>query len=113
MGPYCKVTALYLPQSVVCQARGFLNPDEILKGEVQESLQRVQTAIDVLTYFRSTYEDRRTNLSQYQKTECPIKPWDFSPLLVFVGLDHFMKRLRTIEVSIETFFMYLHVPKFD
>ncbi|XP_051731342.1 dynein axonemal heavy chain 9-like isoform X1 [Ctenopharyngodon idella] len=87
---------------LIQQARGFLNPDDILKGEVQESLLRVQTALDVLTHFRSTYEDRRANLSQYQRTEYPIKPWDFSPLMVFVGLDHFIKRLRTIETLLLT-----------
>lgn len=92
---------------VVCQARSFLNPEDILKGDVQESLSRVQMAIDVLTHFKSTYEDRRANLSQYQRNENEVKPWDFSPLLVFVGLDHFMKRLRTIEVSEETFFHVL------
>lgn len=59
--------------------------------------------IDGLTHFKSTYEDRRANLSQYQRNQNEVKPWDFSPLLVFVGLDHFMKRLRTIEVSGETF----------
>lgn len=103
MGPYCEVSALYLPQSVVCQARSFLIPDDILKGDVQENLLRLQTTVDVLTHFRNAYEDRRANLSQYQRTEYQIKTWDFSPLMVFVGLDHFIKRLRTIEVSEETF----------
>ncbi|XP_016382633.1 dynein axonemal heavy chain 9 [Sinocyclocheilus rhinocerous] len=87
---------------LIQQARSFLNPEDILKGDVLESLSRVQMAIDGLTHFKSTYEDRRANLSQYQRNQNEVKPWDFSPLLVFVGLDHFMKRLRTIETLLLT-----------
>ncbi|XP_026133128.1 dynein axonemal heavy chain 9 [Carassius auratus] len=87
---------------LIQQARSFLNPEEVLKGDVLESLSRVQMAIDGLTHFKSTYEDRRANLSQYQRNQSEVKPWDFSPLLVFVGLDHFMKRLSTIETLLLT-----------
>ncbi|XP_077101765.1 dynein axonemal heavy chain 9 [Siphateles boraxobius] len=87
---------------LIQQARSFLNPEDVLKGDVQESLQRVQTTVDVLTYFRNTYEERRANLSQYQRPENTVLPWDFSPLLVFVGLEHFMKRLRAIETLLLT-----------
>uniref|UniRef100_A0A672SY14 Dynein axonemal heavy chain 17 n=1 Tax=Sinocyclocheilus grahami TaxID=75366 RepID=A0A672SY14_SINGR len=87
---------------LIQQARSFLNPEDVLKGDVLESLSRVQMAIDGLTHFKSTYENRRANLSQYQRNQNEVKPWDFSPLLVFVGLDHFMKRLRTIETLLLT-----------
>uniref|UniRef100_A0AAR2IP24 Dynein heavy chain 9, axonemal n=1 Tax=Pygocentrus nattereri TaxID=42514 RepID=A0AAR2IP24_PYGNA len=49
------------------QARSYLNPEDILKGEVVESLARVQTALDVLTHFKSVFEDRRNSLSQYRR----------------------------------------------
>ncbi|KAI7796524.1 dynein, partial [Triplophysa rosa] len=93
---------------LIQQARSYLNPEDILKGDVMESLSRVQTAIDVLTHFKSTYEERKANLSQYQKNEKEVKPWDFSPLMVFAGLDHFMKRLRTIEVNLSLILQELH-----
>ncbi|XP_057215442.1 dynein heavy chain 9, axonemal [Triplophysa rosa] len=98
---------------LIQQARSYLNPEDILKGDVMESLSRVQTAIDVLTHFKSTYEERKANLSQYQKNEKEVKPWDFSPLMVFAGLDHFMKRLRTIETLLLTVIDVMKLEKLE
>ena len=78
----------------------YLVPDEILKEEVSESLPMVLTSLETLQLFRTTYEDRRANLSQYQTPGKLIKPWDFSPLLVFSRLDHFIDRIQSIKVSI-------------
>ncbi|TRY82989.1 hypothetical protein DNTS_022847 [Danionella cerebrum] len=78
-------------------ARIFLNPDDILKGDILETLPRVQTTLDTLAYFKNAYEDRKENLGQYQKNERMVKPWDFAPKMVFETLDHFMKRIRTVE----------------
>lgn len=64
----------------------------------------MQTSLDILQLFKSTYEDRRANLGQYQKNGSFVRPWDFSPLLVFSGLDCFIDRVRTIKVSMETLF---------
>ncbi|XP_056325895.1 dynein heavy chain 9, axonemal [Danio aesculapii] len=98
---------------LIQQARSFLNPEDILKGDVLESLLRVQVTVDLLTHFKSTYEDRRANLSHYQKNEDPVKPWDFSPLMVFVGLDHFMKRLRMIEMVLLTVMDMMRLEKIE
>lgn len=77
----------------------YLVPEEVLRGEVSESLLKVQTTLDILQLFRSTYEDRRANLSQYQRNGSLVRPWDFSPLLVFSGLELFINRVKTIKVS--------------
>lgn len=79
----------------------YLVPEEVLRGEVSESLLKVQTSLDILQLFRSTYEDRRANLGQYQRNGSLVKPWDFSPLLIFSGLDRFINRVKTIKVSVE------------
>lgn len=84
----------------------YLVPEEILKGEVSESLLKVQTTLEILQLFRSTYEDRRANLKQYQRKGGVVKPWDFSPLLVFSGLDHFLNRVHTIKVRKGTFIIF-------
>ncbi|KAL2077982.1 hypothetical protein ACEWY4_025667 [Coilia grayii] len=84
---------------LIQQARSFLNPEDILKGEVVESLARAQTTLDILLHFKQTFEDRRSNLSQYAKAGKEVKPWDFLPIMVFAGLDRFIDRLQTIEAS--------------
>lgn len=83
----------------------YLVPEEVLRGEVAESLLKVQTSLEVLELFRSTYEDRKANLNQYQRNGSVVRPWDFSPLLVFSGLELFINRVKTIKVSMETLFV--------
>lgn len=75
-----------------------------MRGEVSESLLKVQASEEILQLFRSTYDDRRANLSQYQRNGSSVRPWDFSPVLVFSGLDRFTNRVKTIKVSTETLF---------
>ncbi|XP_068610643.1 dynein axonemal heavy chain 9 [Brachionichthys hirsutus] len=82
---------------LVQQARAYLVPDEVLKGEVSEALLKVETTLEVLQLFRGTYEDRRSNLSRYQRNESSVKPWDFAPLLVFSAFDQFTDRLKAIQ----------------
>ncbi|CAN9508871.1 unnamed protein product [Ophioblennius macclurei] len=81
---------------LVQQARGFLAPEEILRGEISENLPKVQTSLEILQLFRSTYEDRRANLKQYQNNGGTVRPWDFSPLLIFSGFDRFTNRVQTV-----------------
>lgn len=95
---------LFLKKDNSCfsfQARIYLVPEDILRGEVSETLQKIQTTLEVLILFKSTYEDRRANLRQYQKNGSLVRPWDFSPLLIFSGLDRFVNRVKIIKVSME------------
>ncbi|XP_029686913.1 dynein axonemal heavy chain 9 isoform X2 [Takifugu rubripes] len=79
------------------QARLYLVPEEILRGEVSESLLKVQTSLEILELFRTIYEDRRANLNNYQKNGASVRPWNFSTLLVFSGLNQFMDRVKSIK----------------
>ena len=91
---------LWLPRH---QARAYLSPEELLKGEVSESLLKVQTTLEVLQLFRHTYEEQRAGLDRYRRDGREVRPWDFSPLMVFAGLDRFLERVRTIEVVLLSF----------
>lgn len=94
------------------QARDYLSAEEIFKREVSESLLKVQMTLDILQLFRHTYEDRRTNLDQYQHSEKSVKPWDFPSLLVFSGLNRFIGRVNTAKVSQKNciyIYIYIHV----
>lgn len=81
------------------KARSHVNPEDILKSDVVESLSRVESTVDVLTHFKEIFNDRRKSLNQYQRNGTEVKPWDFSPVLVFAGLDRFIERLKLLEVS--------------
>ncbi|XP_054619923.1 dynein axonemal heavy chain 9-like isoform X2 [Dunckerocampus dactyliophorus] len=95
------------------QARAYLVPEEFLRGEVSESLLKVQTSLDILEVFRSTYKDRRANLGQYQRNGSLVKPWDFSPVLVFSGLDRFIHRLKSTEDILLTAVDFLKLEKLE
>uniref|UniRef100_A0A668AEI7 Dynein axonemal heavy chain 17 n=1 Tax=Myripristis murdjan TaxID=586833 RepID=A0A668AEI7_9TELE len=98
---------------LIQQAQVYLNPEEVLRAEVSESLLKVQTSLEILQLFRSTYEDRRANLSQYQRNGSLVRPWDFSPLMVFSGLDRFINRVKTIEDILLTAVDLLKLEKME
>ncbi|GAA6225045.1 dynein heavy chain 9, axonemal [Lates japonicus] len=98
---------------LIQQAQLYLVPEEVLRGEVSESLLKVQTSLEILQLFRSTYEDRRANLSQYQRNGRLVRSWDFSPLLVFSGFDHFIKRVKTIKDILLTAVDLLKLEKLE
>lgn len=81
------------------KARSHLSPEDILKSDVMESISRVKSALDVLTYFKDIVNDKRNNLFQYQRKEMEVKPWDFLSSMVFAQLDRFIGRLKLLEVS--------------
>lgn len=85
------------------KARNHLNPDDVLKSDVVESLSHVESTLDVLTHFKGIFNDRRNSLTQYQRNGMEVKPWDFSNAMVFAELDRFMGRLKLIEVSVGVF----------
>uniref|UniRef100_A0A8C4H0U3 Dynein heavy chain tail domain-containing protein n=1 Tax=Dicentrarchus labrax TaxID=13489 RepID=A0A8C4H0U3_DICLA len=98
---------------LIQQARVYLVPEEVLRGEVSESLLKVQTSLEILQLFRSTYEDRRANLNQYQRNGSLVRPWDFSSQLVFSGLDHFISRVKTIKDILFTAVDLLKLEKLE
>ncbi|XP_044152524.1 dynein axonemal heavy chain 9 [Bufo gargarizans] len=79
------------------QARNYLNPEDLLKGETEESVGRVQEVLSVLRFLMNTFEESREKLPSYFKNGQEVKTWDFSSILVFARLECFIKRLETIE----------------
>uniref|UniRef100_A0A3Q3NPA1 Dynein heavy chain 9, axonemal-like n=1 Tax=Labrus bergylta TaxID=56723 RepID=A0A3Q3NPA1_9LABR len=78
-----------------------------------ESLLKVQTSLDVLQLLRSTYEERRANLNQYQRNGSRVRPWDFLPLLVFSRLELFINRVRSIRDILLTAVDLLKLEKLE
>ena len=80
------------------QARNFLEPTELFKGEVDETIVKVRTASDVLTAFRDTYEEHRAKLKSYFPEGTEPREWEFAPKLVFARYDKFCERVETVKV---------------
>nr|XP_014350011.1 PREDICTED: dynein heavy chain 9, axonemal-like [Latimeria chalumnae] len=98
---------------LIQQTQNYLNPEDILKGETEESLVKVHEALDVLHYFKQTFEGRRENLSQYYKEGQEVREWDFTSLMVFARMDCFLRRLETLEDLLVTALDILKLEKIE
>lgn len=109
----------------VIQCRNFLEPTEIFKGEVEETLPKVHTAIRIMNAFKKCYDEHRLKIKDYFKNgnnsqqqeqqpqengqengdqspkseEPKEQEWLFVPELVFHRFDKFMQRVDMIRVS--------------
>lgn len=82
------------------QALAYLSPEDLLKGEIEESLGKVQMVLSILNAFKGAFEDRREKLHTYYEPGQEVKEWDFHATMVFSRLDSFLKRLGMVEVRI-------------
>ncbi|OWK51882.1 Dynein heavy chain 9, axonemal, partial [Lonchura striata] len=87
---------------LIQQAVLYLSPEELLKGEVEESLGKVQTVLDILNAFKEALEERRANLQVYYEPSQHVRSWDFHPRLVFARLDSFLQRLQMVQNLLST-----------
>ncbi|XP_077110730.1 dynein axonemal heavy chain 9 isoform X2 [Ranitomeya variabilis] len=79
------------------QARSYLNPEDLLKGDMEDSAGRVQEVLSILRFLISTFEGSREKLPSFFQNGEEVKTWDFPSILVFARLECFMRRLETIE----------------
>ncbi|KAM6897526.1 dynein beta chain, ciliary-like [Xenentodon cancila] len=98
---------------LIQQAQVYLAPEEVLKGELPASLLKVEKSLEILQLLRRTYDDCRTNLKQYKENHSVIRPWDFSPSLVFSGFDRFVIRVKTIQNILLTALDLLKLEKVE
>ncbi|XP_066560773.1 dynein axonemal heavy chain 9 [Amia ocellicauda] len=98
---------------LIQQAQSYLGPEDILKGEAEESLSKVRESLNILRLFRQTYEERRASLSTYQKTDQEVKGWDFSSAMVFTRMERFIKRVETIEDLLVTTMDMMKLEKIE
>ncbi|XP_073435796.1 dynein axonemal heavy chain 9 isoform X2 [Dendrobates tinctorius] len=79
------------------QARSYLNPEDLLKGDMEDSAGRVQEVLSILRFLISTFEGSREKLPSFFQSGEEVKTWDFPSILVFARLECFMRRLETIK----------------
>jgi dynein heavy chain len=78
-----------------------LEPHELFKGEVEETIDKVRKACDVLKGFKEEYEIHRQKLSTYFKDGKEPREWEFAPKLVFARYDKFCERVETVKVRFQ------------
>ncbi|NXG21537.1 DYH9 protein, partial [Grallaria varia] len=87
---------------LIQQAVVYLSPEDLLKGEVEESLGKVQTVLDILNAFKGAFEERREKLHMYYEPGMEVRKWDFHSMTVFARLESFLKRLEMVKGLLTT-----------
>jgi len=82
------------------QALVYLSPEDLLKGEMEESLGKVQMVLGILNAFKGAFEERREKLHTYYEPGQEVREWGFHATMVFARLDSFLKRLEMVEVRL-------------
>jgi len=82
------------------QCRSYLDPSEVFKGEVEETVVKVRTAVNSLTAFKDIYELYRGKVKDYFEPGEPARDWEFAPVLVFHRYDKFIERVQLVYVRL-------------
>jgi len=82
----------------IIQCRSYLDPENLFKGDVEETLLRVNQAMKGLTAFKDIFESTRIKMKEFFKNGEP-REWEFTPVLVFHRYDRFIERINKIRVS--------------
>uniref|UniRef100_A0A4W4HCE4 Dynein, axonemal, heavy polypeptide 9 like n=1 Tax=Electrophorus electricus TaxID=8005 RepID=A0A4W4HCE4_ELEEL len=101
---------------LVDKAMGYLIPEELLKMELEEAVERVQRATQVFRAFRRSFwqcRDRLSLAASYTHPGCPLPPWDFPSYLVFQRNDKIMERLRMIEELLDSALDFLKLERME
>ncbi|XP_064007907.1 dynein axonemal heavy chain 9-like [Pogoniulus pusillus] len=87
---------------LIQQAQVYLAPEDLLKGEMEESLSKVQTVLSILNGFKGAFEERREQLHTYYEPGQEVRLWDFHASMVFARLDSFLRKLQMVEGLLTT-----------
>ncbi|XP_009976195.1 PREDICTED: dynein heavy chain 9, axonemal-like, partial [Tauraco erythrolophus] len=98
---------------LIQQALVYLSPEDLLKGEMEESLGKVQTVVGILNAFKGAFEERREKLHTYYEPGQEVREWDFHAVLVFARLDNFLKRLEMVEDLLATALDLMKLEKIE
>ncbi|XP_029423391.1 dynein heavy chain 11, axonemal [Nannospalax galili] len=83
---------LFIEQAIV-----YLSPEDLLKGEIEDSLEKVQVVINILKTFQNYFFKYRKGLASYFTGNTEPRSWDFQSHLVFYRLNKFLDQLLKIE----------------
>ncbi|XP_075778342.1 dynein axonemal heavy chain 11 isoform X4 [Pelodiscus sinensis] len=95
------------------QARSYLSPEDLLKGEIEETLEHVKIAVNTLRSFKMFFFSHREKLASYFTNDKEFKPWDFQSNMVFARFDLFLNRLVKIEDIFVIMFEFQKLEKLE
>uniref|UniRef100_A0A3P9HI63 Dynein heavy chain tail domain-containing protein n=1 Tax=Oryzias latipes TaxID=8090 RepID=A0A3P9HI63_ORYLA len=84
---------------LIKQALAYLVPEKLLSEDASDGLKSLQNSLDILQLYRDSYESYGANLTKYKKPGISPEPWSFDPTKVFLELNAFTVRLKTIKVD--------------
>ncbi|TGZ69565.1 hypothetical protein CRM22_003672 [Opisthorchis felineus] len=103
---------------IIDQCRNYLDPTDVLKGEAEEAIVKVDEVLRLLHTFKSSYEHHRDNLPSYfdkitdfQTQQVAVAPWEFKTELAFGRLDAFTERVEMIRYIMSTALEFLKLEK--
>ena len=83
---------------VMKRATEYLEPIELFKGEIEESIEKIRKTQVTLELYQKTYDTYKSKVLTYFKNGLPPREWEFSPKLVFARWDKFIERIHMIRV---------------
>ena len=81
------------------QVDGFLQPEEMFRNDIAETIPSVRVAEKVMSQFRKAFDITRGRLPKMYKDGREPVPWTFEPDLVFSRFTKVHERLKTVFVS--------------
>ncbi|KAG8443036.1 hypothetical protein GDO86_011741 [Hymenochirus boettgeri] len=78
---------------LIDQAKSYLSPEDLLKGEPEEALEHIHNTLNVLQSFKNAFLTHRDNLESYYSDRKYFKFWDFRSEMVFARFDRYLERL--------------------
>ncbi|XP_074967774.1 dynein axonemal heavy chain 9 [Phalacrocorax aristotelis] len=98
---------------LIQQALVYLSPEDLLKGEMEESLGKVQMVLSILNSFKGMFEERREELHTYYEPGQEVREWEFHATMVFARLDSFLRRLEMVEDLLATALDLMKLEKIE
>ena len=81
-------------------ANEYLDPLDLFKGEIDETVEKIRTTLNALNAYAKTYNEFKGKIGSFFKNGSQPKLWEFSPKLVFARWDKFVERMFMIRVCI-------------
>ncbi|KAM6948829.1 LOW QUALITY PROTEIN: dynein axonemal heavy chain 11-like [Aplochiton taeniatus] len=115
---YCRPRRMVVLLQEFCnllidKAFAYLIPEELFKMELEEGMERVQTAVGVLGSFKRLLQAHRLRIPQYYGPGEAPQPWDFPDPLVFLRSDRVLERLLMIEELFASALDFLKLEKVE
>uniref|UniRef100_UPI00398EA260 dynein axonemal heavy chain 11-like isoform X1 n=2 Tax=Pristiophorus japonicus TaxID=55135 RepID=UPI00398EA260 len=95
------------------QAIVFLSPEELLKVEIEESLEHVQICVKIFRAFKNCFVKHKEKLASYYTNLQDFRLWDFPLSMVFTRFDRFFNRLLQLEDLFATMLEFQKLEKLE